>query len=397
MTRALVLHLGDHKTGSTSIQQVLSSGSIQAEQGLLFPTGRPPRPHHNHIARAMIRKVKRPKHHKLEAELLTGLAEEIAASVADIAVISAENFEFSDPAHLAQVLETYLPDLAPTARLIAYIRPHGERLLSSYAERTKQGLFHGDLEDFHAETEAEGEFYYAPRLEKWRSVFGDRFTARPMVRADLKAGDVVHDFLDWVFEGQPFTVTTPAQTNEKLSLQDLAVLREVQRRLADIRGLKSAPREPVRALGWRLARMLSETALPDATPLALHASLVAEVARVYAADAAAVDAAFFGGGTQLTDALAGLADKAVAEAQPLDLARLVSPETYRLCTGWITLVHDLFILKPEEWRPYFQANPLRSGAVAAPGDLDTLFPVLETELGDLEIDWGDDDEGADDD
>lgn len=397
MTRALVLHLGDHKTGSTSIQQVLFSGAVQAEQSLFFPAGRPPRPHHNHIARAMIRKVKPPKHQQHEAELLTALAAEISGSSADIAVISAEHFEFADPAQLATVLETYLPDLAPEARLIAYIRPHGERLLSSYAERVKQGLFLGDLEEFHRETDAAGAFHYAPRLEKWRAVFGDRFTARPMIRSALKQGDVVQDFLDWVFGGRPFTVKALAQTNEKLSLQDLAVLREVQNRLEDVRAQNAAPREPVRALGWRLARMLSNTPAPEATPLALHESLVADVQRVYAADAAEVDAAFFGGATLLTDALARLSETAVAEPQALELERLVAPETYRLCVGWIQLVHDLYILKPGEWRPYFQANPLKAGAVAVPGDLDAVLPGSETGSGDLEIDWDDGDENGDDD
>jgi hypothetical protein len=396
VTRKIIVHLGDHKTGSTSIQQVLSGGGIEAEQSLVFPVGTPRRAHHNHVARALIRKVKRKKHKKIETQYFAEMAAEIRASDADIAVISAENFEFADPAELKAALDKHLPEFAETTRLIAYIRPHGERLLSSYAERVKQGLFLGSLAEFHAETEAEGEFHYAPRLAQWRGVFGDSFTARPFLRARLKDGDVVTDFLDWLFEGVAFSVRAPAQTNEKLSVEDLALLREIQRRLEDVRGAKSAPREPVRALGWRLARMLSAIAGGSGTKLALDQGLVTQLQAAYGADAAATDAGFFEG-TPLTEALAGLDAGAVPAPQSLELAEVVSPEAYRVSIAWIQLIHDLFILKPEEWRAYFQSNPLRADGLPQPGGPETLFPGLETEIGDLDLDWEDIDDDDDQD
>jgi len=177
-------------------------------------------------------------------------------------------------------------------------------------------------------------------------------------------------------------MTAAAEKNEKVTLEDLAVLREVQRRLEDVRGLKSAPREPVRALGWRLARMLSATAAPGGTKLALDQGLAATLQATYGTDAAETDAAFFTG-TPLADALAGLGDKAVDVPQSVELKELVSAETYRLSLGWIQLIHDLYILKPADWRPYFQANPLRAETLPQPGDFG-LFPELEQDLDTLE-------------
>ncbi len=387
----LILHLGDHKTGSTSIQQVLAADGVEAEQSLLFPVGRPKRPHHNHIARALNRKVKRKKHHETEARYFANVAAQIRNSDADIAIISAENFETSDPAALAAALDIYLPDYLEDMRLISYIRPHGDRMLSSFAERTKQGLFQSDLTDFHAETLEDGDFTYLPRLEAWRATFGDRFTARPFIRSHLKDGDVVTDFFDWVLEGAGFTVTAPAVSNEKLTVEDLAVLREVQRRLDDVRGAKSAPREPLRALGWRMARMLSSSAGDKGTKLALDRAVVAKVQDSYASDAAAVDAGFFEA-TPLTDALAGLEDSAVDAPQSIDLAEVISPAAYRVAVGWMQLIHDLYILKPADWLDYFKDNPLRPDALPQPGMLEPVFPGLETEIEGLDLEWEDEDD-----
>ena len=60
--------------------------------------------------------------------------------------------------------------------------PMRRGFLSAYMQRTKAGMFQGDMETFFARTQGENLLHYAPRFDRWRDVFGDRFTLRPMIR-----------------------------------------------------------------------------------------------------------------------------------------------------------------------------------------------------------------------
>jgi hypothetical protein len=353
-----VLHLGDHKTGSTSIQTALASGAVAAAgRSLCYPMGRPRRWQHNHIVRALIRRSR-------GADLpdpFPALAAEIAAAGADITILSAENFEFADPAAVRAALETHLPGHMAGLALVVYLRPHAERLVSTHAEQVKQGLFAGDLAAFHAEALADGRFRYAPRLARWRAVFGDRLTVRPMVRAALKDGDVVADFLDIACAGAAVTRPVQAVRNAKATVPDLALLAAVQAALAPLRGQGPGEAEPVRALGWRLARMLDAARVPGAAEPALHRPLAAAVAAAYAGDAAAVDRDFLGGAAVLAPQLAAAPDRAVAAAQSLALEDNFDAEALRVIRAWLPVLAAIFAHRPGDWPAHFRARPLMLG------------------------------------
>ena len=353
--RRLVIHLGEHKTCSTAIQQVLVSGRVQAPGGMVFPTGRAGLSHHNNLARALRRR--KTDEAEIKAQFAK-VAAAIDASDAQTAILSGEGFERVAAPRMAEALAQYLPDLAEEARLIVYLRPHGARILSSFAEKMKQGLFSGDLAAFHAEQLAEGDYLYAPRMAAWRKAFGDRLTVRPMLRTELKGGDVVADFLDWVFPGGDVTFPELPLVNEKLSVEDLAVLRAVQEPLLDMPGPSVSPREPTRALGWRVARMLAARPEAGATPVALDRALVAQIQAAYAEDAATVDRDFLGG-PALVPALKALTETAVETPQSFALEDNLSPEAARMARAWIRIITQLYRHKPQNWRPHFQANPLR--------------------------------------
>lgn len=354
----LVLHLGDHKTGSTSIQAALASGRVAAEGlSLCYPMGRPRREQHNHIARALIRRTRG----AAVADPFPALAAEIRAAGADVTILSAENFEFAAPEALRAALETHLPDYLPGLALIVYLRPHAERLVSSFAEQVKQGLFLGDLAAFHAAALADGRFLYAPRLDRWRAVFGDRLIVRPMVRAALKAGDVVADFLDRAFAGAAVTRPVQAIRNAKATVPDLALLLALQTALAPLRRRgRPGAAEPVRTLGWRLARMLDADRVPGAPEPALHRALAAEVAAAYAADAAAVDRDFLGADI-LAPHLAEAPGRAPEAARSLALEDNFDPSTVRVIRAWLPFIADIFANRPDDWPAHFKANPLRLG------------------------------------
>ena len=348
MVRSLFFHLGDRKTGSTSIQRALATGAGSCPGvTLLYPA----KAHHIPLATALIP----PAPPARRARLWQRLARTLAEADADIAVISAEDFESVPPAALQAAIAEFLPEHLHDARFLAYVRPHAERVLSSWTQQVKMGLFSGPLDAFHQRTLARGRFRYAERFGAWRATFGDRFTLRPMIRSRLKDADVVADFYDAVFAGATFALADQPRTNEALCLEDLALLQATQRQIRDTLG--SSPLQA--ALGGRLAQILQTLPRPGQTKPQLHRALAERIAADYRADAAALDAAFFDD-TPMTHALEAAPAKALDAPQPLDPAATMSPEERRLLRCWTDLVAGMLAEDPEG-----QLRTLRRGRVQA--------------------------------
>lgn len=308
MVNEIVFHLGDCKTGTTSVQSVLAGGGWISPQGvqggdILYPA----RVNHIPLAKTLSVAAERPH----EAVRFARLRAAFEASAAPLGVVSAEHFEFVDPAALRAAIERHLPDYAGRIRLIAYVRPHADRLVSTFAERTKKGLFAKSLKAMHAQLIEDRLLFYTPRFEKWRALFGEAFTLRPFLRERLYQADVVADFFHFLFRGAPAGLRAQGARNESLSVEDIAMLRAIH---AQIRRRGTAQRPAQQALGWYLSDLLAAAPGTGGTRPRLHRALARQVAECYRADAAALDAAFFDG-TPMSDALAAAPDKAVERAQ----------------------------------------------------------------------------------
>ena len=316
MTDRLLIHLGDCKTGTTAIQNVLKTGAWSAE-GLswTYPVD-PERLHNCNLASCLYK----PKMKKFRGPRWKKVNRRLKRSDADLGILSGEWFEFVDPALLDRILRRWVPDLAEEARLIAYVRPHAERVLSSFQERTKLGQYNGSLAAFHERVLEHGRFLYAPRLRKGREVFGDRYEVRPMVRDRLKDGDVVRDFLDHAAGGRPVELDEAAaagkSANESLSVQDLAWLRALHRS-------RTLPPQ----VGRRAARAL-QSGGRTGDKLRMDAALLETVRKAYLADARALDAEFFGGEAEgpMVGAFDRAAETAVEAPQDLSPERWYSPD-----------------------------------------------------------------------
>lgn len=196
MTR-LVIHIGDCKAGSTSIQSVLQKGSYRIEgaqpPSLVYAQGgRRDQLNHHRLSNSLFME----KAARWREQAWTAVRDELVHEKPDVMVLSSERFEFADPKMLKGVLDTLFSHTVPDIEIICYVRPHASRFLSGYAQNVKQGLCSGTLEDFGEEMAAEGRLHFAPRLRKWKQVFGD-ITIRPMIRDNLHKGCVVEDFLDF--------------------------------------------------------------------------------------------------------------------------------------------------------------------------------------------------------
>ncbi len=368
MVGEIIFHLGDCKTGTTSVQATLAEGAWQTPAGpggamvggrdILYPA------QFNHIPLAKTLSVPAEAPH--QAARFAKVRTAFEGSQAAHGVISAEHFEFVDPEAVARAIDTHLP--GQNLRLIAYVRPHADRLVSTFAERAKKGLFQGDLAAMHARLLKDETLLYAPRFEKWRALFGTSFTLRPFVRDRLWQGDVVQDFFRFVLGREDFSITRETDQNESLSVEDIAMMRLVHGVIRK-RHPGAEMRHAQQSLGWYMADILGAMPQKGGTRPRMHAALAEAVVAAYAEDAAALDAAFFEG-TPMSDALAGAPAKAVAKAQTFEAPDHFSPAERRRFRAWGKFLGRVMASDPDHFnwavRPGSQraAKPPRARGTA---------------------------------
>lgn len=334
MIKQLVIHLGDRRTGSTAVQDALVANQINCPTAqICYPTGS----NHNPLAKTLSLKPRPANPLPGQREMrFSHIAKRIAQSDADIAVISAEQFDGVDPALLKATLAQYFPDLVKTIRLIAYVRPHADRLVSNYAEAVKLGQFEGDLQAYYTHHLAKTPLHYTDRFTRWRTVFGDAFTLRPFGRKTLVGGDIVQDFAQFLFGDTPHSVQNSPPPNTALSLQDLAMVGQLQSRIGAKPNMSKFQVNMGKTLGQLLAA--SRDPAQTQTKLSLHADLAKTVQTTYLADARALDAAFFAPQIPMQDALQTACDTAVAAPQSIAAKDHLSPAAIRLVSVWAGLL-----------------------------------------------------------
>lgn len=309
MIEELLIHTGDCKTGSTSIQRVMAREAWSAPgYDICYPT----EADHNFVAHTLTREWEAP----FKEERFGDLRRDFMATSAPIGLLSSEHMEFVDPVVLRDVIGEYFPEVAHNVRILTYIRPHAERLLSGFAERTKVGGFWGSQDEFLGFMQDERILNYADRVDRWKDVFGDRVTIRPMIRKQLINEDVVDDYFAWALPGVDVEVKRGlGASNASLTVEQLAYLREIHR---FIREADPDLVDQQHHLGWQVGDLMGSHGSGPATKLRLHRDLAERIRDHYADDAARLDRDHFGGGTAMADKLTDAVDKAAEAPQSLD-------------------------------------------------------------------------------
>lgn len=193
LKKKLILHIGHHKTGSTSLQLALRAAYNDGElNGRHFHYCRAGRGSTmaNHLLAKLVNKPDMGVGSKGGWKEAALEAEEVGS---DVFIISSEAFEGVSSVKLSNLLREYFPgyDLS----IVQYVRPHLSRMLSAYTQKVKTGQITMSFEKFIEFAMKKRLFIYLPRLAELRESFPNaEFIVRPFVRDHLHSKDVVSDF-----------------------------------------------------------------------------------------------------------------------------------------------------------------------------------------------------------
>ncbi|MDG1530728.1 MAG: hypothetical protein P8Q99_05185 [Paracoccaceae bacterium] len=187
LDRDVILHIGRHKTGTSTLQHSLYQNMDRlAEQGIFYPcTGDPSWAHHE-VARLFTSSGRptKPSSPQLQAAL-QALANEVHAAPQGRVMISSEAFQNIKPGLLHAAFD-------PTRTSVyAYIREQYDYAQSSYCQAVQARK---DTEDFASYLTHFNPFY-DEFLRLWKTDFSPaEFRVQVYARAALYNGDVVQDF-----------------------------------------------------------------------------------------------------------------------------------------------------------------------------------------------------------
>jgi hypothetical protein len=188
-TDRFVLHIGRHKSGTSSLQRYLHSNRVAlAGQGILYPeTGLENIAHH-------------PLAHALSAVSIRRDPESTAAQIRQFdealtreirdwsgrVVFSSERFQGANPAAVEKIFGKQC------TQIVVYIREQSDYIVSAYQQMVHAQAHVGCLADFVAGAIAD----YDKFLGAWRLTYGqDRMIVRCYQRDHLLNGDVIDDFM----------------------------------------------------------------------------------------------------------------------------------------------------------------------------------------------------------
>lgn len=356
--KTLIFHIGDHKTGSTSIQLAFAQRQVSIAGGEIFYPAQIANNVLGHHCRTYASETEKPKARKEAAAAMRQVAERIRASEARYNLVSAESIERVPAPVFRAIVDEFFAGCADEIGVVAYVRPHPGRITSTFAERTKIGaqrILDGDLESLCEQLKETREFFYGPRFSAWREAFGENFLLRPMIRSELYRGSVVDDFVRHAFGTEDFTIMDAGQANESLDLVDLMRLKVLQKRV-----IGQTTRALRLHMGWEFARLVGQMPPPEKkTKLALHRTLAESIRDTYLEDARTIDREFFGGRPLLETDLTKAVSSAVAEPQSTDPKDYLSAADMRSLDIFSALVAEMLEAKDVEWPSFFHKKRVR--------------------------------------
>ena len=215
----IYLHIGRHKSGTTSLQYFLKNNStFLADQGFRYASTDPHHLAHHHLARA-----------------LTG--DEL--SLSDLPVVEELKFHRSGDPHLIVSSEgfqnvrpeTIVDIVGRDAVIVVYVREQLEYLLSAYLQRVQASAIFSPLSDYMRRSLRT--VNYNRFVAQWEQAFSaNAVRLRVFDRSHLLDNDIVTDFLSVVgIEARPQNAQA-AESNFSLTYPLLLLKRAANRNIA---------------------------------------------------------------------------------------------------------------------------------------------------------------------
>lgn len=345
MIRTLVFHIGDPKNGSSSIQQALQARACQCDGVSIVPQEEL---NASMMANALNPKKTKPLKYRRSIDAKKSW---LKKNDGDLGIISAEFFSAVPPLVMQKTLREEFPEHADAARIIAYVRPHASRAVSSYAQRVKTGVDTRSFKSFISDRERHSKLTYARRFTAWSEVFGDRFVLRPFIRDEMAGRDVVQDFFQTVLGERPFTLTPQPRSNESLTLEEIAGMRIVQAVMNE----HDVPAFLRLSLGGAIGRGLAAQKGRTKNRLALDRGAAEILLGAYRKDAEKLDKRFFSS-TPMLQALEEALEEALPEPQSLEPEDYLDAAARKKLKQLSERIAKLVNERPHAWRQQYQAR-----------------------------------------
>ena len=227
----LYLHIGTHKTGSTSIQHWLKENrSLLEADGYYYPVEGA---YFNNseasaslLAHAVLKK--RPKYIgnmviNLDA-CVSDIRRDIKNSSCTSVIVSSEHFSHAKKIEEVKNIFDLFSDLFETIRVIVYLRRQDLRLESSWSQNVKSGDITLSFDEFFNEDLSAPKWNYFELMAPWIKIFGkDNVMIKPFEKAQFFNNDLVLDFLETI--GFKTDVINPSIKNESPPIELIETLR----------------------------------------------------------------------------------------------------------------------------------------------------------------------------
>lgn len=203
MSKRLILHIGGHKTGSTSIQKALylNRDSLREQGYRLFSLSPEGVDNQDGKPALWIRPITESPNRSLGAHIEDGLAAALGSMDGSV-IFSQENLSWVFAKDELLAFRSKLKESFDQITVIAYLRRQDQLAISHHQEGSKNhyamsSRYYGDSEKALPPYQEHFDLYldYHKRLGMWADVFGDdNLILRLFERDRMKSGDSVQDF-----------------------------------------------------------------------------------------------------------------------------------------------------------------------------------------------------------
>jgi hypothetical protein len=202
--KTLVIHIGSHKTGTTTLQKWLfDNPNFLAEHGVSYVTAPHKRNMHTAVGFVQAGKIVPQGWHVTRPNILV---QQLIDAPEQTVIASSENFSFFFEKRAVSGLHELVKNHFEQIQIVVYLRRQDSHAVSHYQEGAKpnrgaeEQLFGHSLSALPAANKNLDLYLdYERRIGSWLDVFGpENVTVRIFEPAKLVGGDVVTDFLDAV-------------------------------------------------------------------------------------------------------------------------------------------------------------------------------------------------------